>query len=313
MTSWPTTPQAIKARIVSYRRILRAEFAADPYSRDGYGKRYWLFPLYFLLRKDDEARSYLDWYRVNFPNDIGEVSSFVCWALILHRLGHEDEAIYRFIQAVDENLPAVAKVVGDYHGPYGMRGEEVLHFHDLDAQLISAMTADEQAWLRSTWRLPAVAAMREQHFANRRAWAAATTQAQREALWSEQQAVVAAFKPSGMPPLSTGTDWLTAGRPSTKRSSKKVIRTTPETWGRDGEPAPEPKPYEVVFRFSDRKPLRVRPFPTRADAVQAVPHMIGKILIGTGYSISLRNATTYTFVPDGMGPEGAEELDLSKT
>ena len=153
--------------------------------------------------------------------------------MILHRLGREDEAIYRFVEAIDENMPAVAKVVGDYQGPYGMRGEEVLHFHDLDAQLIAAMTDEEQVWLRSTWQSPAVAAMREQHLASGRAWAVATTQAQREALSQADQALVASFKPKEMPPLSTGPDWLTSGRVRVRtRSTKKVIVTTPETWRR---------------------------------------------------------------------------------
>jgi hypothetical protein len=114
-----------------------------------------------------------------------------------------------------------------------MWGEEIRHFYDLDTQLIAAMTAEEQAWLRSTWRSPAVAAMRERHLASGRAWAAATTQAQRGALQKADKALVASFKPSELPPLPTGTDWLTSGRlvPRT-RSTKKVIVTTPEMWRR---------------------------------------------------------------------------------
>lgn len=228
--TWPTTPTAIRARISSYRRILRQEFSGNSYGGDGYGKRYWLFTLFYLLREDDEVRAYIDWYVSRFPDDIGEVGQFVCWALILHRLGREDEAVYRVVQAIDENLPAVAKVVGDYRGPYGIRGEEVLHFHDLDEQLIAAMTAEEQAWLRSIWRSPAVATMREQHLTSGRAWAAATTQAQRQALSRADQALVASFKPQEMPPLSTGQGWLTSGLRT--RWTKKVIVTTPETWRR---------------------------------------------------------------------------------
>lgn len=66
---------------------------------DGYGKRLWLFPLYFLLRDDDEARPFIDWYATTFPNDIYEVSQCLCWALILHRLGRDDEAVYRLVRA----------------------------------------------------------------------------------------------------------------------------------------------------------------------------------------------------------------------
>jgi len=102
-------------------------------------------------------------------------------------------------------------------------------------------------------------------------------------------------------------------RKAGKRSSKNVIRTTPDVWQRDGQPAPEPKPYEIVFRFPDRKPVRVRSFPTRTDAERLVPKLIGKIIVGKDVTVSLRDATSFAFVPDGQGPEGAEELDLSKS
>lgn len=95
MAAWPTTPQAIKARISSYRRILRQEFTPGSYGGDGRGRRFLLFSLYYQLREDEEARSYLDWYRTTFPDDHGHAESFLCWALILHRLGREDEALYR--------------------------------------------------------------------------------------------------------------------------------------------------------------------------------------------------------------------------
>ncbi len=58
MTAWPTTPQAIKARISSYRRILRQEAASPGGFGDGRGKRFLLFTLYFQLREDDEARAW---------------------------------------------------------------------------------------------------------------------------------------------------------------------------------------------------------------------------------------------------------------
>lgn len=314
MAIWPTTPKAIRARISSYRRILRQEYeGSDGQFGDGYGKRFWLFNLYYLLREDDEVRAYIDWYVHQFPDDHSEVGSLVCWALILRRLGREDEAVYRFVEAIDENLPAVAKVVGDYRGPYGMRGEEVLHFHDLDDQLIAAMTPEERAWLRRTWRSPTVVAMREQHLASGRAWAATTTQVQREAWWSERKALVASFKPKDMPPLSTGSDWLTSGRVVARtRSSKKVICTTPETWTR-GAAVPDPTlPHEIVIRYAHRRSIRLRGFSDRAVALQVVQRIAGKILVGTGFSVSTEDAIAFSVMPDGTGPEGAEVVKLPK-
>lgn len=110
---------------------------------DGYGKRLWLFHLYFLLRDDDEARSFIDWYAATFPNDGREVCQCVCWALILHRLGREDEAVYRLVRGIAENLPAVATVVGDHQGLYGIWGEEVMELTWIDSQIVEAMTDNE--------------------------------------------------------------------------------------------------------------------------------------------------------------------------
>jgi hypothetical protein len=234
MTAWPTTPQAIKARISSYRRILRQEAASPGGFGDGRGKRFLLFTLYFQLREDDEARAYIDWYRATFPEDHGHAESFLCWALILRRLGREDEAVYRFIQAIDDNLPVVADVVGDLQAPYGIWGEDMWQVYRVDASVIDAMTAEEHAWLRSTWRLPAVVAMRERYIAIGRALVTEPVGAHRSALVREQSALARAFMPQEMPPLAKGTDWLTGGRVATKRGSRKVIRTTPETWRRGG-------------------------------------------------------------------------------
>ena len=313
MAIWPTTPQAIRARISSYRRVLRQEYEGnDGPSSDGYGKRYWLFPLFFLLREDTEVRAYIDWYVQRFPDDIGEVSQFVCWALILHRLGREDEAVYRLVKGIDENLPAVAKVVDDYQGPYGMRGEEVLHFHDLDAQLIAAMTAEEHAWLRSTWRLPAVVAMRERRIADGRAWAAATTQAQREALSKAGRAMTTSFKPKEMPPLSSeGTDWLTSGRvvPRT-RSTKKVIVTTPETWRRCAHPLPAGGLHEIVVYFTDRHPLRIRAMVNKEEADMMARMLPDRSIVMDDGAISMQTATRVVVVPDGQGPEDGEVLKM---
>lgn len=232
MTAWPTTPQAIKARISSYRRILRQEAASPGGFGDGRGKRFLLFTLYFQLRQDDEARAYIDWYRATFPEDHGHAESFLCWALILHRLGREDEAVYRFVQAIDDKLPVVADVVGDLQAPYGIMGEEIWQAYRVDAAVIDAMTAEEHVWLRSTWRLPTVAAMRERYIEIGRALVTEPVGASRSALVREQGALAQAFMPQEMPPLAEGTDWLASGRVVAKRNSRKVIRTTPETWRR---------------------------------------------------------------------------------
>lgn len=237
MALWPTTAKGLKARISSYRRTLRQEYETFGMWGDGYGKRLWLFHLYFLLRDDDEVRTYIDWYVATFPDDIYEVSQCVCWALILHRLGRDDEAVYRLARGIRENLPAVAKVVGDYRGPYGIWGEEVMGLSDVDSQIIEAMTNEERHWLVATWRSPTIRDMRERFVVLGRNVATMPVGPQRSAMLDEQWGLARKLCPAEMPALSAGGHdaWLMVGKRATRATrGGAVIRTPPELWQRPG-------------------------------------------------------------------------------
>jgi hypothetical protein len=234
--TFPTDKSKIRSRIASYRRILRREFESPTGFGDGYGKRLWLFPLYFLLGEETDVRDYIDWYRGQFSDDHGEVGQFMCWALILRRLDRTDEALYRFVQAIDDNLPAVAKVVGDSHAPYGMFGEEVLDLNWVDEDVVGAMTTDERRWLVTSWHSPAVTAMRERVVAIGRALVDAQGHKDRGALLDEQRGLVAAFRPAEMGALGR-LGWL-IGRSRERKSKGRVISTTPDVWRRGARPAP---------------------------------------------------------------------------
>jgi hypothetical protein len=228
MATMPTT-KTIRARISSYRRILRQEARSPGGFGDGYGKRFLLFSLYYQLRQDDEASTYIDWYSATFPDDHGHAESFLCWALILHRLGREGEAVYRFVQAISENLPVVADVVDDLHEPYGIWGEEIWQAYRVDASVIEAMTAGEHAWLRNTWKSLAVVTMRERHIALGRMLVTEPVGPSRSEACAEQRSLAGAFKPREMPPLGSGADWLMDGR-KTMKKCKNIIVTTPDMW-----------------------------------------------------------------------------------
>lgn len=90
-TSLPIDAQSkkLRAKIASCRRILRREYERDGMRGDDYGKRLWMFHLLYQLNEEDESRSCLDFYNENFSGDHGEVTQFVCWALILRRLEAE--------------------------------------------------------------------------------------------------------------------------------------------------------------------------------------------------------------------------------
>jgi hypothetical protein len=87
----------------------------------------------------------------------------------------------------------------------------------------------------------------------------------------------------------------------------EVIRTTPEVWKRQPNP-PKVDPHEVVIRFSDRRPLRIRSFINRAVAEAATLGMFGKVIVGEGVRIPTDTATSLAVMADGEGPAEAEVL-----
>ena len=93
-----------------------------------------------------------------------------------------------------------------------------------------------------------------------------------------------------------------------------MINTTPDVWRRESQLAAIAKRglHEIVVRFSDRQPLRLRGFDGEANAEQAAQMMMGEILSGISANISLRTAVGYIILPDGHGPEGVEEVDVTK-
>lgn len=234
MSLWPTTRSGIRARISAYRRNLAREAGTLGSFGDGYGKRYWLFVLYFLLREDAAVRSYIDWYRTTFPDDCGEVMQYLCWALLLHRLDRPEEARYRFLQAMECSIPVVATIADDYCGPYGIGNEDVPFAHHVDQQIVAAMTAKERAWIRQLWRDPTTVTVRERQLACARALQREKRPALRERLRVDHDAFMAGHCPSPLLPLSPpGTPpWLVPipGRTASVLQRDKIIRLTSRSW-----------------------------------------------------------------------------------
>jgi len=234
MSTWPTTRSGIRARITTYRRSLAREAGTAGGFGDGYGKRYWLFMLYFLLREDTAARSYMDWYRATFPDDCGEAMSSLCWALLLFRLHRPDEARYRFIQAMECSIPVVATIADDYRGPYGVWNEELPFAHQVDQQIVAAMTEEERTWIRQLWRDSAIRTVCERRVAYERALPLERDPAVRERLVTDHRAFVMGHSPPPLLALSPpGTPpWLVPipGRSAADLQREKIIRLTAHSW-----------------------------------------------------------------------------------
>ena len=98
-----------------------------------------------------------------------------------------------------------------------------------------------------------------------------------------------------------------------KRSGKWIVPNEPAHWRRAGSPTEAaPEPHEIVFRFSDLRPVRIRAFASRAIAEEAARHMVGKVIVADQSTVSTVSATSVMIIPDGEGPDGAEVLVLPK-
>lgn len=115
---------------------------------DGYGKRLWLFHLYFLLGHLDEAATYMAWYEAEFFRDAGEEAQLL-WALLLHRMGRDDEARYQLARAFDRNPVFLNTVAAGDDQPYNIWSEDVMAMRasQVPQEVLDAITHDEYAWL----------------------------------------------------------------------------------------------------------------------------------------------------------------------
>lgn len=69
---------------------------------DGYGKRYLIFCLYFVLGDLRGANAYLRWYEKTFSDDMGEPIQKLCTAILLYRsdnVGRHDAPRFEFVIA----------------------------------------------------------------------------------------------------------------------------------------------------------------------------------------------------------------------
>ena len=99
---FPTEPRRIRDRIRRYERALQRELDTGS-TRDGFGKRYVLGPLYMLLGDVDGALASFDWYVNAYPDDSGEPYQYLTWALALFRGGRRPEAVHTLCHTMLQN------------------------------------------------------------------------------------------------------------------------------------------------------------------------------------------------------------------
>lgn len=111
-TQFPKDPKKIRARITRYQRELRKEQETHGYIHDGYGKRYLLGPFYLLVDDLEGALKAFEWFEDTFPDDVGELVHYLCWALALYRAGDLDKAAHKLLQTMLSNLYLIPHLLG---------------------------------------------------------------------------------------------------------------------------------------------------------------------------------------------------------
>lgn len=167
MDNFPETEKKVKSTISRYRSALRKEYEKFGFYRDGSGKRYLLFSLYFVLNDLEKAKEYIEWYEEEFSDDIGEPLQKLCWALLLYRLGEEKEAKYRIADTMLSNLYLIPYLLGEKMGPYQFKHftnfAEIGYLEYLPEEVFEHITDDEKEWTKDVYYSEDVKAIRDRH------------------------------------------------------------------------------------------------------------------------------------------------------
>jgi len=151
----PDTEKKIKQRISSYKSAMNKEKKQRHFISDGAGKRYVLFCLYYLLNDDEKAEDYISWYEAEFPDDCGEPNQYLCWALMLHRMGKAEKAKVILANLLLTNLYFIPRLLGEdveeYDIWHSSSDGRIDCFDYLPEEILSKITTDEKIWIQTLY------------------------------------------------------------------------------------------------------------------------------------------------------------------
>jgi tetratricopeptide (TPR) repeat protein len=155
MDLFPKDPKKIRERIRRYERQLRQERAENEYFGDGYGKRYWLGPLYMLLGDTEGALTSFAWFEETFPGDSGHPMQLLCWTLALYRSGQIEAAIQKLRQTIASNRYLIPHLLGleqhDLDITLGKHVNEIFQFEDTPPEIFSLWDNTERQWAKTIY------------------------------------------------------------------------------------------------------------------------------------------------------------------
>jgi hypothetical protein len=167
MDSFPDTEKKIKSMISRYNSALKKEYEKFGYYRDGTGKRYVMFWLYFALNDLEKAEKYIEWYEKEFSDDIGEPIQKLCWSLLLYRMVKEEEATYRLADTMLFNLYLIPYVIGEDVKPYqiwhSINYSEIGYLEEIPEELLEKITDDEKRWMERVYHSKKIREIRNRY------------------------------------------------------------------------------------------------------------------------------------------------------
>ncbi len=155
MSFFPKDPVKIKARIKSYENALKKEYRTHGFYDDGYGKRYLLGPLYLLVKDYDGAVRSYEWFDNTFPDDIGDPYQYLCWILVLYKVGDQVKAKEKVFQTMFMNLYLIPFVLGIDQPNltiwHGSNLAEKLYAMECPKELIKLWDTEARKFLNEVW------------------------------------------------------------------------------------------------------------------------------------------------------------------
>jgi tetratricopeptide (TPR) repeat protein len=167
MSFFPKDPVKIKARIKSYESALKKEYKTHGFYDDGYGKRYLIGLLYVLLGDYEGAIKHFEWFEKTFPDDIGDPYQYLCWILVLYKVGDQVKAREKVFQTMFMNLYLIPCVLGidQPNLPiwHGSNLAEKLYALECPKELIKLWDIDARNYLNKVWFHPETEKIRIQY------------------------------------------------------------------------------------------------------------------------------------------------------
>lgn len=148
----PKTPKGISSKITQIRSQLSAFKREYGGYDDSGGARYYLFYLYFLLGDNRRSSEFLRWFEKEFSDDTGEPFAFLCWALILHRMGKDADLI--LAKTMLSNiylLPHLLEIDMNVDMPYLSNWEQPSFLEYMPERVMEAITEKDLTWIREKY------------------------------------------------------------------------------------------------------------------------------------------------------------------